>query len=247
MNEIILNEKEWAENVLQNPAPRKSSAKVLRIIGRYYYNQGYPKSEIPSLLMNFSLRCGISVSVLRQRGIINWVVNNLDERKLIDIAGVPVTQAEMASVKGVDGKLKQRLLFTMLCLAKYWNCVNPNNNNWVNRKNEEIFRYANIAIDFKRQGTLMNQLWVEGLISFSRSVDNINIRVEIVNCDSPEELVITDFRNLGNQYKKYCGEPYLECEICGAVVRKMSNAQKYCPSCAREVNCRKTEERRKLA
>ena len=120
---------------------------------------------------------------------------------------------------------------------------NPNNNNWVNRKDNEIFSLANITLTTKRQSLLINDLWTMQYIGYSRVVDNININVKIVDNESPTVLYISDFRNLGNQYMRYCGEKYIECECCGKVVKEKHGKQRYCTECATEIDRQKSLER----
>ena len=134
-------------------------------------------------------------------------------------------------------------MFTMLCLAKYGNEISPTNNNWVNKKDKDIFTLSNITATLKRQSLMINDLWTLGYVGYSRVVDNINLNVKIVDNDRPEVLFVSDFRNLGNQYMRYCGEKFIECQSCGKVVRQNKNVQKYCTECATEINRQKTLEK----
>ena len=45
-----------------------------------------------------------------------------------------------------------------------------------------------------------------------------------------------DLRNLGYQYLKYYGEPFLECANCGLTVKRANNKQKYCNSCYESIH-----------
>lgn len=93
---------------------------------------------------------------------------------------------------------------------------------------------ANVRTSVQRQSAMYNRLWSQGLIGYNRRVDNLNTQVLFVDREGEPALYISDFRNLGNQYMLYKGAPYIRCEQCGLVVRKYSNRQKYCPSCAAE-------------
>ena len=131
----------------------------------------------------------------------------------------------------------------MLCLAKYGNAVNTANNNWVNKKDREIFSLANVTTTTRKQSLMINDLWSLGYVGFSKVVDNININVKITDYEDDVALTITDFRNLGNQYLKFIGEKFFECQCCGLVVKKNNDKQKYCPACAVEVDRLKAIER----
>ena len=72
-------------------------------------------------------------------------------------------------------------------------------------------------------------------------MDNTNVRVCFIE-EGNEAIRVSDFRNLGYQYMKLCGEPFFECQSCG-IVSKYSNpsrgrTQVYCKQCAVEVAIR---------
>lgn len=243
MTNIVLNEKACAEYALENLTLGSKPIETLGRVARYYYSEGYKKREIGSLLEDFMLKCDPTINIVKWQATIDHQVSTADKYELIDIPGIAVTKSEMEKIKQVDGKLLQRLMFTMLCLAKYGNAINPNNNCWVNKKDKEIFSLANIMVTTKRQSLMINDLWTLGYIGYSRVVDNININVKIINDESPVELFISDFRNLGNQYMRYCGERYIECQCCGKIVKEGHGRQKFCQECAVEVDRQKAIER----
>lgn len=243
MTNIVLNEKACAEHAIENLTLGSKPIETLGRVARYYYSEGYQKREIGNMLEDFMLKCDPTINIVKWQATIDRQVNSADKYELIDIAGVSITRSETEKIKQLDGKLLQRLMFTMLCLAKYGNAINANNNSWVNRKDKEIFSLANITITTKRQSLMINDLWTLGYIGYSRVVDNININVKIIDDDSPVEIFVNDFRNLGNQYMRYCGEKYIECQNCGKIIRQNKNVQKYCTECAVEIDRLKAIER----
>lgn len=243
MTNIVLNERACAEFALDNLSLGAKPIETLGRVARYYYSIGYKKKDIGSLLEDFMLKCDPAINIVKWQAAIDRQVSNADKYELIDISGISITRAEIDKIQQIDGKLLQRLMFTMLCLAKYGNAVNPKNNNWVNKKDKEIFSLANISLTTKRQSLMINDLWTMQYIGFSRVVDNININVKIIDDSSPTVLYISDFRNLGNQYMRYCGEKYIECECCGKVVKENHGKQHYCNECAIEIDRQKSLER----
>ena len=246
MANIVLNEKSCAEEAIKNMSLGKKPTETLSRIARYYFGEGYRKQEIGNMLEDFMLKCDPTINIVKWQDTIDRIVKSSDKYDLIDIPGVFITKSEMKKIRQIDGKLRQRLMFTILCLAKYANAINPSNNNWVNRKDREIFSLANITITTKRQSLLINDLWTMGYIGYSKVVDNVNINAKIIDDDSPVELFIGDFRNLGNQYMRYCGEKYIECQSCGIVIKPTKNVQKYCKECAVEVDRQKAVTRWKI-
>ena len=242
MANIVLNERAYAEDAIACLRIGNKPIETLGRIARYYFSEGYKKQEIGGLIEDFMLKCDPTINIVKWQNTIDSLVKTCDKYELVDVSGFAITQSEMDKIQSLNGKLLQRLMFTMLCLAKLGNEISPANNCWVNKRDKDIFSLANISITTKRQSLMINDLWTLGYIGYSRVVDNTNINVKIIDYESPTVLFVTDFRNLGNQYMRYCGEKYFECQCCGIVVKKESNVQRYCKECAVEMNRQKTLE-----
>lgn len=240
---IVLNEREWAENAITGRQLGKAPAETLSRVARYYYHvEGYKKAEVRKKLEEFMLQCDPRIVLVKWSDLLDSIVRNVNKYRLIEIDGVDITQAELDVIAALDGTLIQRLAFTLLCVAKYWNLANPGNRSWVNTQDKDIMRMANIGTSIKRQSDMFYALREVGLLRFSRKVDSLNTQVRFVKEDSPVKLHINDFRNLGNQYLMYCGGPFMQCVQCGLTVKRQCNAQKYCPDCAAEVYLKQTVE-----
>ena len=153
---------------------------------------------------------------------------------LIEIDFIPITKNELDTIKQIHNKPQERLAFTLLCLAKFGNAVNPQNNDWTNREDKEIFRMANIQVSIEKQSAMMNSLRNKGLIQYSRIVDNLNTNILFIDNESEVILEIEDYRNLGYEYALYCGENIYRCESCGALSRQNEKKnKKLCNECSK--------------
>lgn len=242
---IVLNEREFAEQALESYTLGSKPLETLGRIARYYTADGYKRGEICSLLEGFLLKCDPGINIVKWQDAIERQVKAASKFGLIEIDSIPITQAELDVCGALSGVQMKRLMFTLICLAKYSNAVNEKNNGWVNRPDIEIFKMANVVTSVKRQSLMLNDLRALGLIRFSRKVDNININVECIDYTGNAVLNIVDFRNLGYQYLRYCGEPYFECESCGIVIKRTNNSQRYCRECGIEINRQKSRENRR--
>ena len=245
MAEIVLNEKQWIEDAIQNASLGNKPSETLGRLARYYRELGYKKNEIMKMLEEFMIRCDPTINVIRWQLVIENSIKYAQKGNLINIQPISITKKELDMIGELPGLLLQRLMFTLLCLSKYGNAVNPKNNSWVNRDVREILSLANVKVTVKRQSLLFNDLWNAGYIGFSNIIDNINVNVKIID-DSNEEVAmqIDDFRNLGNQYMMHIGDGYMVCKHCGAVVKRNAPNQKYCKECAVDINIQKTIENR---
>ena len=238
---ITLNELTWTKNVIENYELGQNAAETLGCVAKYYKHMGLKKSEIRKKMEEFLLRCDPYASVVLWSDTIDSALKYGMKHPLIIIDSITLTKPEMKRIESVRGIQAQRLAFTLLCIAKYRMAVNPQSDGWVNTKESEISKMANIKSSYKQQNLLYGQLLDDGLLQASKRITNLNVRVLFMEEGEPA-LEVTDFRNLGNQYMKYIGKPFFVCKNCGLTVKvpdgAMPGKMKYCPDCAVRVHVR---------
>lgn len=235
---IVLNEHDWAKERIETRTLGKKPFETLTRVAKYYLDNDYGKKDARKATEQFLLQCEPTASIPKWTDTLELALNRALKYDAIQIDSIDITAPEMAKIDALEGKQIRRLAFTLLCLAKYWNLVNPNCDSWVNNKDSEIMRMANINTSIRRQSLMYYNLNELGMVQFSRRVDNTNVRVCFIE-DGDPVMTITDFRNLGYQYLKYHGEPYFECANCGLVIKQNTSAGrklKYCAECAAEVH-----------
>lgn len=241
---IVLDEHRWAEQMIYDKSLGKKPFETLSRVAKYYIDKDYDKSHTRSMLDIFLLQCDPTASLTKWSDTLDNAVNRALKYEAILIDSINITEAEMSILESISSKQSQRLAFTLLCLAKYWDIVNPNGDHWVNNKDNEIMAMANINTSIKRQSLMYHNLKECGLIQFSKKIDNTNVRVLFMNNNSPVAMRIADFRNLGYQYLLYHGEPYFQCESCGLTIKKQEpfrgRPQKYCRDCAIAIKTRQS-------
>lgn len=224
----------------------KKPSETLQRVARYYLDEGYSVSDTRSMLDTFLLRCDPLASIPKWSSTLDRALKYARKHPAICIDSIKVTQPELDCINNLEGKQIKRLAFTLLCLSKYWTSVNEKCDGWVPNRDNEIMALANIKTSIKRQSFMYSELRDNGMLQFSKRVDNTNVRV-LFSEDGDTVLEITDFRNLGYQYLKYIGEPYFECQNCGLVTRYMNpksgRRQVYCKSCAVEINIKNSVSR----
>lgn len=235
---IVLNEHEWAKEMIASRSLGKQPFETLRRVAKYYLDKKYSKKEVRKMLDNFLIQCEPTASLPKWSDTIDYAIKRASKYNAIKIDYITITKPELKIIKNLNGVQIKRLAFTLLCLAKYWDAVNKQGDHWVNSKDCDIMRMANINTSIKRQSAMYHQLNELELIQFSKKVDNTNVRVCFIT-DGEPVMQISDFRNLGYQFLKHCGEPYFECCNCGVTEKvlnpKSGRKQKYCRSCAVEV------------
>ena len=244
MKEIVLNEKEWAKEAIESLSLGKKPYDTIVRVAKYYKSEGYKKNDVRRKVEDFMIRCQPRLSLVKWENSILSAVNTAEKYPPICLAGVVITDTEMRKIEALPGVLQQRLMFALVCLAKYGNAINKNNGNWVNFEQKDIFQLANVSLSSRRQSLMINELWQAGYVGYSCLVNNTSLNVKILE-DGDEEMFIDDFRNLGNQYMRHHGGNYFVCEGCGLVL-KVKNAkahQKYCKDCAGVIKAGRDSDR----
>ena len=237
MVDVVLNERIWAEDAIRDLYQGKNPMEALGRIAKYYRHVGHKRNDVHRKLEEYLIRCNPTVNLFAWQDSIEAALSVSDKYKLIEIPYIPVTSEELAKIATADGIRMKRVLFTLLCSAKYLNAVNPKNNNWVHFSHRDVFQMANVSATIRERATMIHTLYKSGFISFNKIVDNTNMRVEFVseNNDNPE-LKIDDFRNLGNQYSAYAEGGYMPCQCCGIFVKRTGRRQRYCKKCATAID-----------
>lgn len=235
---VVLKENEWAyEHIMANDLGDKPS-ETLKRVARYYIDKGYSTANVKKQLDTFILKCNPTASLPKWADTIDRAVNFASKYPSINIESINITDKEMSKIDALEGKQLKRLAFTLLCLSKYWMSASSDSNYWVNNKDTEIMKLANINTSIKRQGLMYWTLRELGMVQFSKKVDNTNVRVCFAE-DGEVVLRVTDLRNLGYQYLMYHGEPYFECKCCGLTTKyknpSKTGGQKYCAECAGKI------------
>ena len=250
MSNLILNERAYIEELIRQKDLGATPYRTVFALARYYRSLGYKPKAIREEIERFMIRCDPDINLVRWNTSIEKAIQRSSNRKLIELDSIPITQKEIDKCKSLDSSAYQRLAFSLLCIAKYFNTLRDTNNNWVNQSDKDIFSLANIQTVRKRQPLMLGKLGEEGFVEFSNRIDNTNLRVTFVDTDGDPILKITELHNLGWQYERFLfGDKYYPtCEICGEIFRKKKNVrgiQKYCTKCAAEVKRRKSAATRK--
>lgn len=239
MKTIILNEFEHAKEVIRTRDLGENPFFSLVCAGRYYFSQGFRERDVRDRLRDLANKSG----AIRWDTVSDRVLAVCKRRPALDIQSIEITEAEIASVKKMEGLQRQRLLFTLLVLAKHGNRVREDNDSWVYRESSALFTLANISVSKKRQCLYVNDLMRAGAIRYNDHVNNLDLRVLVIDDTKPVAVSVYEIRDLGYQYMMHLGLPFFECVSCGALAQKKNNRQKYCTGCATVVNAQKTIER----
>ena len=232
-----MNEYTYAENLLNKQDLKACDlgdkpSSTLNLLARYYREIGKNDDEIKELLSDFLNRC-LKDKYKESKWIDSIFYQVVKSKKytLKKVDNVIVTKSEMEIIQSVKGKSRQKVLFTLLILAKYYNAVSDKNKNWTNLEYKKIFKLANVQLSIQNQALLINDLYNCGFVNVSKNVGKPNIQVNFVDNESDTVLTITRLKDLGKEYLMFRGEDYIRCQKCGTLVKNYKNTNKYCKTC----------------
>ena len=153
-------------------------------------------------------------------------------RKMNVIDYIPISQGELDTIVKVDNLMYERTAFTLLCLAKYYNMISPNNGDWTNCDDVSIARLANNQQTAIKRGETIHELCALGLVGMAERDSNLNIKVNFISGDDVA-MKVSDFRDLGYQYMKQKGYKFSRCQVCGKLIKQEKNKKPktYCSEC----------------
>ena len=232
-----MNEYTYAKNLLNKQDLKACDlgdkpSSTLNLLARYYREIGKNDDEIKECLSDFLNRC-LKDKYKESKWIDSIFYQVIKSKKynLKKVDNVIVTKSEMEIIQSVKGKSRQKVLFTLLVLAKYYNAVSDKNKNWTNLEYKKIFKLANVQLSIQNQALLINDLYNCGFVNVSKNVGKPNIQVNFVDNESDTVLTIARLKDLGKEYLMFCGEDYIRCQKCGTLVKNYKNTNKYCKTC----------------
>lgn len=237
--DIIMNEYTYAENLLNKQDLKACDlgdkpSSTLNLLARYYREIGKDNDEIKELLSDFLHRC-LKDKYKESKWIDSIFYQVIKSKKytLKKVDSIIISKSEMEIIQSVKGKSRQKVLFTLLVLAKYYNAVSEKNNNWANLEYKKIFKLANVQLSIQNQALLINDLYNCRFVNVSKNVGKPNIQVNFIDNESDVVLTITQLKDLGKEYLLFCGEDYIRCQKCGSIIKNYKNNNKYCKDCGK--------------
>lgn len=235
--DIVLNEKKYAEKLIETKQFNEENFFIeLNILIRYLYHcKEIRRAEIIKFLKELFSQTDIKCTDDNLYDYVDKGILKAKKRKPIEIEYIPISKIELEAIHAVQNNPKERLLFTLLVLAKYNNLKSgrEHNNDWVNFDEKTIFKLARVACTLKERDKMIYELKECGFISNSKKITSLNLKVNFID-ESETALKITDMRELGFQYLETLPNNLVRrCSSCGKPykLKKKSERAGLCPLC----------------
>lgn len=246
---FVMNEKKYAEEVLQGEKLNGAYQYTVNILAKYYSALGYNNREIKAAIEQYLTKRVSDLDLCEKYGK-KWIKRGLDAAKkypLCELDEIIVTNPEIDRIKSIHSdRFKdyriQRLAFTLLCLAKFSEARGIKGG-WVNMSYKQIFKTADLrGQSIEEQCLFIHELYKNGYVGLNPRIENLNIKV-LGMIDGETEIRVTDINNAGLFFEEYCGEKITKCQKCGKMIRFINGKKLYCEQCAVEVDKEKARAR----
>lgn len=239
---IILKEKEMALKSLETGyIDSKKPTDTIKILIKYFYSNGMDKSQIRDEIENFMKKYYLDFNSATWQNTLDNMVKTFSKDKfgLIDIDSIFITHNEWNKILSINNIKLEKLLFVLLVYAKILNKINPQNNSWINKECNILFKTAKLTETGKQQRLILKQLGDMEYIQIPKMVNGISVRINFVDEESEVLFELKGNENINNMllgYYKLKGENIKICErdSCINLVRVTTGNKKYCQECAKE-------------
>lgn len=226
----IFDEKSYAEKMLTDGFLGSKMGSDLLILAKYYFYLG---ELYETVWKNLSIFCSRFLKEYDEdlyAEKIDGIVKTANRLNLRIPVNVPITEKEIQSIKEIKNYKLEKVLFTMLVLAKYYKLTNPSKKNasskyyYVNNSFNEILKYAHTT---QKGNEVVHKLYVLGKIDRSKIIDSYIIKFTDNEDTSDIEILVTNMENIISFYPFYCSK-------CGKDIIRTGRSQKMCNDCWKE-------------
>lgn len=232
---IIFDEREHARRVIKyGTQTTRNKIFELQLVGSYLREKGYSEKDIEEELHRIAKKSFNDYNKIKMYKTIDYIVKRSKARRLKSATPVIVTQNEIKTILAERNVKCEKLMFVYLVLAKYYKSNSNTSNYYVGCKDNDIFNLCDMYVKKQEKLDLMHYLTTKGYIipTLSRSSivnyvdENSKVALEIV----PDETMVYRFE------KEYLDGIFINCTICGKLVKKTNNRVKYCKNCAQQIH-----------
>jgi len=206
---IVINEVERAKELLENlDKIKENSYQNLLILSKYFkYVLNYQDNKIKKEL-SLILEKTIKKYIPREyEDFIEKIIKKTNEQSLFCYEHMPITNNEIKLIKDLKDKTLEKIMFTLICLVKYFDLINSKNNHWVALDIKAIFYISGLKRTKLDQMKILRKLKELDYIEFSKNIVSNSLRIKAVEKlksykDKNEKVIyIKEFKNLCKLYK----------------------------------------------
>lgn len=247
MTSMIFYEKDHAEKLLKTGFTSFMNYQDLSVLAKYFKHIGKNRTQIRKSLLEFCEKFTPNFNEILSRNKIEDAIKTSDEYGIRLPIDIVVTNVEIDIIKNCGDYKRQKILFVMLVISKYFKYNNTrlapkddkyNNDFYVNDTFINILKIAKVNVSRVERCNILHDLQQSELITTKKTKKDISFEINFVCDDSEVAIVVSDMNNIIGFYPFYC-------EKCGKVVENKAKRHNLCNECyAENLNKRQRESKR---
>lgn len=234
---MIFYEEKHAKKLLESGFTSFMNYEDLSILAKYFKYIGKNKSQIRKSLVEFCEKHNPYFNEVLSRGKIDGALKSCEKFGLRLAIDVPVTISELDIIKNCGDYKRQKILFVMLVISKYFKYndtrLTPKKNNnhdndfYVNYKLIDILKMSQINISKVERKDIIYDLEQSHLITTIKNRDGgTSFQINFIDENSEPSIVVSDMDNIISFYHFYCSR-------CGKETNK-ARRHDLCDDCYKE-------------
>lgn len=161
-------------------------------------------------------------------------INKAKKYEIKNIENIVITKSEMTKIKSFNDIKKEKIVFVLIALAKYFNALYGHDKDCLFAKTSDIFKYARVVIPASERDYYLHFAYETGVLLPNFNIGSNMQLVGIISHDEEDEseLVLNecDYQELAYTYLNYKDGGYKRCAACGGWFKLKTSepAAKYC-------------------
>lgn len=238
---MILNEKKYAEALLEGKELSNKPSTDVYVLVKYYYHLGLSPDDVMDKVMEFVEE--VTGNSKGWKSKIKRSVKTLKDSKLNIVEEVHITKLEMDTILALKNEPLEKLAFGLLVWLKVHNVAKGKQNEWLNLDNSlGLFRDIQVNRNSVDRELMIGTLEELGYVFNSVRSGSCSMKLNYIDLEGESALTITSFDDFIMDYHIYKGSKVINCKECGKRVLAKGNKTQYCTECAKD---KKRESTRK--
>ena len=225
---MILNEEKYAKDLLLGKnRDIKSAIKKIGYITRYNLHVlGKNDIENYNSTVAWMKKHQDNFEESAYSNSISKAIKSAKKREFYKTDVIIITKNELQTIKSVDDIREEKILFVLLCMAKQQAISIGFTDGLVKYSIVDLCRMARISVPADDREYILHDILMKGLISCPKKNDTKCLKVNFIDNDSEQELVLSeiDCQELAYSYLKWKdGKGFKRCRLCGMLMKSKGN------------------------
>lgn len=151
---------------------------------------------------------------------INKCIRKAKKYELKNIDNIIITKTEMATIQSFNDIKKEKIVFVLIALAKYFNALYGQESDCLFAKTSDIFKYARVVIPASERDYYLHFAYESGVLLTNFSIGSNMQLVGAISHSKDDEAALTlneyDYQELAYTYLNFKNGGYKRCAKCGS-------------------------------